>query len=110
MIKGSKTWPRSVAQHWRFVRGACCICGGPIDYDQTWVGGKINTNGLAIIRVVKAKDARSKGWTETKINSLSNSAPSHKRCANGTGAKISNAKLDQSQVMQMHQVARTKWC
>jgi hypothetical protein len=87
-------WTHTVRRHWQARREPCRRCGQPIDYDSPryWPGTRrVNPTTLAVGHVIGRHEARALGWSEERINAITNTQPEHARCSDSSGATYGNA-------------------
>ena len=80
---GRYRW-KLIRKHWRRLQLPCARCGQPIDYTAKWP----HPRSLVVGHIVSRREARSLGWPESAINSLSNTQPEHVDCSNKSGAAL----------------------
>jgi 5-methylcytosine-specific restriction endonuclease McrA len=76
-------------KHWQRLRLPCAVCGRPIDYDgPNLIGGRQNLRALVVGHRVSRYHAKKLGWSESMINSVSNTQPECRACSNKSGAQL----------------------
>jgi hypothetical protein len=76
-------------KYWQRLRLPCAICGRAIDYEgPNLINGRQNLRALVVGHRVSRYHAKLMGWSEARINSISNSQPECRGCSNRSGAQL----------------------
>ena len=89
-------WRVTVRGHWmKLPVQVCARCGKGIDTTlKRYYPGtrKVNPGSLAVGHIVGRDQAKALGWSEERINAISNTQPEHARCSDRSGAQYGNQK------------------
>jgi hypothetical protein len=88
-LLGTTQWQSWIRGYWRQQRQPC-VNGHPIDYDSPSRNpdGTYRPDSLTVDHKTPRSVARSLGWTEAQINSISNTQPMCRACSNRQGSKL----------------------